>query len=341
MGYPAETPTEKVYRNNMTEVLRFFNQRHRDTGYKVYNLCSEKIYDPKRFEHYSYYPFFDHNPPTIDLITRFCRDMDLFLSANPKHVAAVHCKAGKGRTGTMICCYLLHIGMFKTAEEVLAFYGQKRTRDGKGVTIPSQRRYVGYYARLLAENLWYEPRRRLRIVQLKMSNVPRDFMPWGKCSIVWAGGAEQKDVTCTSANLTGGCGAGVGTNGNNNHHSHNHHLHNNNSNNPHQPSSGNNSTKEGGGERGGSGGGGGGGADERNWTLQLPESVVVWGDVNIHFCSGKRAWKKKFHCWINTFFVDLDHKKMLGECLSGWCLVVGHINPVQTSAFRPQGWFLR
>lgn len=155
MGYPAEH-MESIYRNKIEDVQRMLNKNHAG-HYKIYNLCSERSYDHTRFPHYSVYPFKDHNPPDIELITSFCRDVDEHLRANGKNVVAVHCKAGKGRTGTMICCYLLYSRQFQTADEALHYYAQRRTSDAKGVTIPSQRRYVEYYATLLRSNETYQP----------------------------------------------------------------------------------------------------------------------------------------------------------------------------------------
>jgi phosphatidylinositol-3,4,5-trisphosphate 3-phosphatase/dual-specificity protein phosphatase PTEN len=84
-------------------------------------------------------PFDDHNPCPLELIPRFCADVDAWLAADPENVVAVHCKAGKGRTGLLISAYLLHCGLRTTAEAALRWFGFKRTANGQGVTIP---RYV-------------------------------------------------------------------------------------------------------------------------------------------------------------------------------------------------------
>ncbi|GAB5368944.1 hypothetical protein AAMO2058_001362900 [Amorphochlora amoebiformis] len=148
MGFPSEGG-EALYRNPMSEVQRFFKEKH-DGHYKIYNLCAEKTYEPEKFNHNTaWYPFEDHNAAPMQTIEDICKDLHKYLNNDKKNVAAIHCKAGKGRSGLIIACYLLYSGECHTAEEALVVFAAKRTSDGKGVTIPSQKRFVSYFENYL------------------------------------------------------------------------------------------------------------------------------------------------------------------------------------------------
>ena len=154
MGFPS-IGCEKVYRNSLIDVIDFFYTKHNDKV-KIYNLCLEKdrIYNKNLFSNSSVglFPATDHNPCPIKLILEFCIDICLYLLKNPNSVAAVHCKAGKGRTGVMICSYLIFSHLCETSEKAFRYYARIRTKDNTGVTIPSQKRYIKYFETFLQAN---------------------------------------------------------------------------------------------------------------------------------------------------------------------------------------------
>jgi len=145
MGFPSEN-VEAAFRNPMKEVLRFLDSFHKD-HYKVYNLCSERGYDHVKFyNRVEVFPFEDHNAPPFELIMQFCQNVSEWLDQDEKNIAVIHCKAGKGRTGLMISAWMVYSREWATAKDALTFYAAMRTYNQKGVTIPSQIRYVYYFA---------------------------------------------------------------------------------------------------------------------------------------------------------------------------------------------------
>ncbi|KAF7300639.1 Phosphatases II [Mycena chlorophos] len=226
MGYPADG-LESFYRNNRADAKRFLESRH-GKNFWVFNFCPirENSYDAAFFEgRVSRYPFPDHHAPPLAFMPLVAREIANWLDGAPERVAVLHCKAGKGRSGTMACTYLLslerppkpkaqHIAeatewaqihaedMLQSVEHVedastsasippdtaatatpssditansddavkaiLELHTSKRMKPAganekpkQGVSIPSQRRWLHYWALLLAHaapvDLWAEP----------------------------------------------------------------------------------------------------------------------------------------------------------------------------------------
>jgi phosphatidylinositol-3,4,5-trisphosphate 3-phosphatase and dual-specificity protein phosphatase PTEN len=92
MGFPSQD-IEGMYRNKLSTVRKFLDFYHRQ-NWKVYNLCSERDYDVTKFDgKVARFGFDDHNPPPLQLMFDFVQDLQHWLNASDKHVAAIHCKA--------------------------------------------------------------------------------------------------------------------------------------------------------------------------------------------------------------------------------------------------------
>ncbi|KAJ8297961.1 hypothetical protein KUTeg_024492 [Tegillarca granosa] len=133
MSFPS-SGVRSVYRNPISKVAKFLDSKHGE-NYRVYDLCSEIGYSKSLFHNRVHNVCIDdHNVPKLRDMVTFCDDVRTWLSADEKNVIAVHCKGGKGRTGTMICTWLIHNELFEEAEESLEYFGKRRTDNRKGQT---------------------------------------------------------------------------------------------------------------------------------------------------------------------------------------------------------------
>ncbi len=84
-------------------------------------------------------------------------------------------KAGKGRTGTMIICYLLYSHFYSDPDHAKRYYAAMRTYNRKGLTIPSQIRYVDYFYASLKNRALVENKNPPMLVLVSFKLLPPPF----------------------------------------------------------------------------------------------------------------------------------------------------------------------
>jgi phosphatidylinositol-3,4,5-trisphosphate 3-phosphatase/dual-specificity protein phosphatase PTEN len=84
-----------------------------------------------------YFPMMDHNPGPVPIIFKFVIDAILYMASDPENTIAVHCKAGKGRTGLAICALFIMTEAVENAELAVKLFNFRRTTNGKGLGIAS------------------------------------------------------------------------------------------------------------------------------------------------------------------------------------------------------------
>lgn len=137
-----------------SDTICFLLERH-GMHWHMWNLQSEKSRYRKHqvFWKVSNFSIEDHFPPTIPVLIKITKQLDLYLAVKNR-VAIIHCREGKGRSGTVCCWYLIHqyygaYGIMSKPQltHIIDRFTKIRFKwfVGNGVSIRSQRRYLLYY----------------------------------------------------------------------------------------------------------------------------------------------------------------------------------------------------
>ncbi|CAG8148331.1 unnamed protein product [Penicillium nalgiovense] len=154
---PSATYPQRAYRNPLDALVNFLDTKH-GTNWCIWEFRAEGTGypDSEVYGRIHHFPWPDHHPPPFAHIPNIMGSMRNWLQQLDEgkdspgtdkngRVAVVHCKAGKGRSGTIACAYLISQEGWKK-EDALQRFTERRMRIGfgDGVSIPSQLRYVEY-----------------------------------------------------------------------------------------------------------------------------------------------------------------------------------------------------
>lgn len=157
---PSDDFLLNLFRSPICKVVDYLNKNYKSeshTHWHIWNLRGEGAgYNGEQFDaNWTHYPFPDHMPPSLKLTLKIVSEIDNFLKQDSRNVALIHCKEGKGRSGTICCSYLMYEakqgGVFLDPEEVIGTFTKRRMKRhfGDGISIKSQIRYLHYWKRFL------------------------------------------------------------------------------------------------------------------------------------------------------------------------------------------------
>ncbi len=150
---------KKAYRNPTDHLVSFLDRKHGD-DWAIFEFRAEGTGypDSEVYNRIHHFPWPDHHPPPFAIVPNLMASMRNWIRRfddkegsednQRRRIAVVHCKAGKGRSGTVATSYLISEEGWNRAEALQRFTERRmRVGFGQGVSIPSQLRYVGYVDR--------------------------------------------------------------------------------------------------------------------------------------------------------------------------------------------------
>ncbi|CCH40961.1 Phosphatidylinositol-3,4,5-trisphosphate 3-phosphatase [Wickerhamomyces ciferrii] len=178
---PVSSYPKLAYRNSINDLINYLQIEHRN-HWSIWNL---KLESPNDYSLNSrelqdkifHFPWPDHQPSSFKLLLNCLHSIDQFLKKDYENVVVIHCKMGKGRSGLVVCAYLMLYLNF-TKNEACELFTSKRMKPGfgNGVSIISQLEYLSY-CELYSKCRSYKPQKIAYIETIKIFHVENSYTP--------------------------------------------------------------------------------------------------------------------------------------------------------------------
>lgn len=136
-------------RQNM--ICEYLEENH--TGHYLIINISDQHYDTEIFKNNVVeYTFPGYSAPPLGLLFKICWNIESWLAADPLNVIVIHCMNGRGRSITVASCLLAWINLSPSAKYSLNYIAEKKNESASQLTVPTQRRYIDYFDKVLNGN---------------------------------------------------------------------------------------------------------------------------------------------------------------------------------------------
>lgn len=150
---PTDGKISRLYKNSIYDIIGYLNDKHGANNWCIYNLRAEKLGYTEDLINDSNgilknFKFLDHTVMPFIKFLECVKSIEEYINSNSKKIVFIHCKFGKGRTGTIASGYLMYKYNIKLSDALNLFKIRRNFYDVT-VSVPSQLRYLKYFRKML------------------------------------------------------------------------------------------------------------------------------------------------------------------------------------------------
>ncbi|XP_045471532.1 tensin isoform X6 [Harmonia axyridis] len=151
--FPASA-TSHSYRQGQRQASHMLRHKH-GNNYMVFNLTEPKRVLKNEHKHVQEVGWSRDLAPPLESLCSICKEIETWLSGDEHRIAVLHAKGNKDKLGVIVAAYMHYSSICGSAEQALDRFSMRKFLEENigAISLPSNRRYVDYFAGLLSHNI--------------------------------------------------------------------------------------------------------------------------------------------------------------------------------------------